>query len=96
MGGHARPPSAARPLLIERGGRSLSEDEVASLLRDRVIVLIPAYNERASVADVIARVPAVASGVETVVVVVDDGSRDGTATAAGAAGGVVVRHTRRR
>jgi glycosyltransferase involved in cell wall biosynthesis len=96
MGGHARPPSAARPLLIERGGRSLSEDEVASLLRDRVMVLIPAYNERQSVADVIERVPAVAGGVETVVVLVDDGSRDGTATVAGAAGAVVVRQARRR
>jgi len=96
MGGHARPPSEARPLSIERGGRSLSEDEVASLLRDRVMVLVPAYNERPSVADVIARVPPMAGGVQTVVVVVDDGSGDGTATAAAAAGAVVVRHPRRR
>jgi glycosyltransferase involved in cell wall biosynthesis len=60
------------------------------------MVLIPAYNERPSVADVIARVPVMAGGVQTVVVVVDDGSGDGTATAAAAAGGVVVRHPRRR
>ena len=60
------------------------------------MVLIPAYNERPSVADVIERVPAVAGGVETVVVLVDDGSRDGTATVAGAAGAVVVRQARRR
>jgi hypothetical protein len=96
MGGRARPSSAAGPLVIERAGRSLSEDELAPLLRDRVMVLIPAYNERASVGGVIARVPTQAGGAGTVVVVVDDGSGDGTAMVAGAAGAVVVRHARRR
>jgi glycosyltransferase involved in cell wall biosynthesis len=56
-------------------------------MRRRVIV-IPAYDE----ATTVARVVGDARRVGDVVVVVDDGSRDGTAAAARAAGAVVVRH----
>ena len=50
-------------------------------------VLIPAYNEEATIAEVVA--PALRSGLE--VVVVDDGSSDKTGEAAAAAGAKVVR-----
>ena len=51
-------------------------------------VLIPAYDAAPSVADVVARARAVLPAV----LVVDDGSRDGTAEAARAAGAEVVSH----
>ena len=46
--------------------------------RDKVAVVIPAYNEADSVADVIRQIPPEVCGVKTAVLVVDDGSRDGT------------------
>jgi glycosyltransferase involved in cell wall biosynthesis len=57
-------------------------------LFDRFDVVIPARNEETTVADVV-RAALAAPGVGQVVVV-DDGSTDGTATAAQAAGAVVV------
>lgn len=59
---------------------------------DRIAVVIPAYNEGANVASVIARVPDEVRGVKTAVLVVDDGSRDETSEAAARAGAVVARH----
>jgi glycosyltransferase involved in cell wall biosynthesis len=61
----------------------------ARLARLRRVAIVPAYNEAASVAVVIAEIRAVDPELE--VVVVDDGSRDGTANAAEAAGARVVR-----
>lgn len=53
----------------------------------KLVVTIPAYNEEATVGDVIREVPRTIPGVRRVeVLVVDDGSRDGTAAAALAAG----------
>jgi hypothetical protein len=60
--------------------------------RGRVAVVIPAYNESDSVAAVIARMPSQVCEVDTAVLVVDDGSRDGTADAAARAGAIVARH----
>jgi hypothetical protein len=60
--------------------------------RDRIAVVIPAYNEADSVADVIRQIPPEVSGVETAILVVDDGSRDGTAEVAEGAGAAVARH----
>jgi len=53
-------------------------------------VVIPAFNEAASVASVVTSLRAAASWHE--IVVVDDGSSDDTAAHAGAAGACVVRH----
>jgi hypothetical protein len=60
--------------------------------RDKVAVVIPAYNEADNVADVIRQVPPVVCGIQTSILVVDDGSSDGTDDAAARAGAVVARH----
>lgn len=60
--------------------------------RDKVAVVIPAYNEADSVASVIERIPEEVCGLETATLVVDDGSRDGTSDVAARAGAVVARH----
>jgi glycosyltransferase involved in cell wall biosynthesis len=52
-------------------------------------VVIPAYNEEPTVADVIGEIPASAAGLAIEVIVVVDGARDGTADAAGSAGALV-------
>lgn len=56
----------------------------------RLLVLIPAYNEEASLPRVIAGIRRVAPG--AAILVVDDCSRDGTSEAARGAGAWVVRH----
>ncbi|HEX6419102.1 MAG TPA: glycosyltransferase family 2 protein [Acidimicrobiales bacterium] len=53
-------------------------------------MLLPAHDEEATVAGVVRRAPAAVRGHPVEVVVVDDGSGDGTAAAAGAAGATVV------
>jgi glycosyltransferase involved in cell wall biosynthesis len=60
--------------------------------RDRVGVLIPAFNEADSIAWVLDRIPKSVCGLETAVLVVDDGSRDGTPEIATQHGAVVARH----
>lgn len=60
--------------------------------RDRVAVVIPAYNEADNVAAVLDRIPHEVCGEETVVLVVDDGSRDGTGDVARRHGAAVARH----
>jgi len=60
--------------------------------REKLAVLIPAYNEADSVGEVLARIPAEVCGLETAVLVLDDGSRDGTGDVAQRHGAVVARH----
>jgi hypothetical protein len=60
--------------------------------RDRVAVLVPAYDEAENIGSVLAAIPAAVCGVETATLVVDDGSRDGTGEVARAHGVVVARH----
>ena len=57
-------------------------------MTSRLLALIPAYNEAARVGDVVARTRPLVDEV----VVIDDGSRDGTAAVAGNAGAKVLRH----
>jgi glycosyltransferase involved in cell wall biosynthesis len=56
---------------------------------DPVVMLLPAHNEEATVADVIRRAPSAVAGHPVRVLVVDDGSTDATAATAVAAGAVV-------
>lgn len=63
--------------------------DVPPVTRERVLIVMPAYNEEASVASVIREVFAALPGVT--VLVVDDGSRDATAEVASRAGAVVAR-----
>ncbi len=60
--------------------------------RGRIAILIPAYNEAESIAHVLDGMPSKVCGVETAVLVVDDGSRDGTGDVAAEHGAVVARH----
>jgi glycosyltransferase involved in cell wall biosynthesis len=72
--------------MAEQTGLSLQESYRSSL------VLVPAYNAEATIADVIRGVKDVSPDLG--VIVVDDGSIDGTASAAEAAGARVIRHGR--
>ena len=59
---------------------------------DRVAVVIPAYNEEDNIGQVLPRIPATVCGLETAVLVVDDGSRDRTGEIARKHGAAVARH----
>jgi hypothetical protein len=60
--------------------------------RDKIGVLVPAYNEVESIAYVLDRIPDQVCGIDTAVLVVDDGSRDGTGEVAAQHGAAVARH----
>jgi Glycosyl transferase family 2 len=64
--------------------------------RDKVAVLIPAYNEAENIGVVLDQIPAEVCGLPTQVLVVDDGSRDGTAEVAAGHGALVARHVTNR
>lgn len=60
--------------------------------RNRIGIVIPAYNEADNIGYVIDQIPAEVCGLPTATLVVDDGSRDGTEEVAEAHGAVVARH----
>ena len=65
---------------------------------DRVSVVVPAFNEEGSVASVVAEIRdrLAQSGITVEIIVVDDGSTDGTAGVAHAAGARVIQHRSNR
>lgn len=58
----------------------------------KLVVLIPAYNEAEKIGGVIQMVPKSILGILTIVLVVDDGSKDQTVNISKKAGALVVRH----
>jgi Glycosyl transferase family 2 len=60
--------------------------------RGKVAILVPAYNEAENVGHVLDLMPAAVCGVDTAVLVVDDGSKDGTGDVAAEHGAIVARH----
>jgi len=60
---------------------------IMSLVEDQIIALVPAFNERRAIVPVVALTAA-----QMPVVVVDDGSTDGTGQAAAEAGAHILRH----
>ncbi len=59
----------------------------------KLVILIPAYNESESIAQVIRSMPEQIEGITHIqVLVVDDGSKDDTAVLAREAGAMVVSH----
>jgi hypothetical protein len=64
--------------------------------RGRIAILIPAYNEAENIGHVLDQMPTEVCGVQTSVLVVDDGSRDGTGDVAAAHGAAVARHVTNR
>ena len=85
----------ARQLSAVLEGLAWEEFRQAKLperFRGKVAVLIPAFNEAENVGQVLNLIPREVCGVETAVLVVDDGSRDGTGDVAAEHGAVVARH----
>jgi len=64
--------------------------------RGKIAILIPAYNEAENIGTVLGQIPAAVCGVGTEVLVVDDGSRDGTGDVAAEHGAAVARHVTNR
>ena len=63
----------------------------------KVLISVPAYNEATVIASVLNALPSELPGDTSVeVLVIDDGSDDGTADVAAAAGAIVVRHASNR
>ena len=68
------------------------EAKLPERFRDKIAVVIPAYNEDDSVGDVVRSIPKEVCGEQTAILVLDDGSRDDTSEEAAKAGAVVARH----
>jgi hypothetical protein len=64
--------------------------------KDRIAILVPAYNEAENIGHVLDDMPREVCGVATEVLVVDDGSRDGTGDVAAEHGAAVARHVTNR
>lgn len=96
---------ATRPGKAESGARSLApyvatvREEALRRFEERhrglrlapVVVVIAALDERGAIEDVVRRIPRPACGLPVDVIVVDDGSSDGTGQAAESAGALVAR-----
>jgi glycosyltransferase involved in cell wall biosynthesis len=73
----------------ERGPVATFLDAYPAGVGAPLAVIIPAYNEQATVGEVVRKIPADAGGLELEVIVVVDGARDETASRALAAGALV-------
>ncbi|MGH2941606.1 MAG: alkaline phosphatase family protein [Solirubrobacteraceae bacterium] len=82
------PPAAAR-------GRALVKEKGPSPgLAGRCLAVVPTLDEERVIGDVVARIPDTACGMRVDTLVIDDGSQDGTAAIARAAGAEVISNPR--
>ena len=89
----------ARQLSAALEGLAWEEFRQAHLperFKDKIAILVPAYNEADNIGTVLGQMPAEVCGVRTEVLVVDDGSRDGTGDVAAEHGALVARHVTNR
>jgi cellulose synthase/poly-beta-1,6-N-acetylglucosamine synthase-like glycosyltransferase len=89
----------ARQLSAALEGLAWEEFRQAGLpdrFRNKIAILIPAYNEADNIGHVLDQMPARVCGVATETLVVDDGSRDGTGDVAADHGAIVARHVTNR
>jgi Glycosyl transferase family 2 len=66
--------------------------ELPERFRGKIAILVPAYNEAENIGQVLDLMPAEVCEMSTAVLVVDDGSRDGTGDVAAEHGAIVARH----
>jgi hypothetical protein len=89
----------ARQLSAALEGLAWEEFRQAHLperFKDKIAILVPAYNEADNIGVVLDQMPAEVCGVRTEILVVDDGSRDGTGDVAAEHGALVARHVTNR
>jgi len=89
----------ARQLSAALEGLAWEEFRQAKLperFRGKIAILVPAYNEAENIGYVLDLMPSEVCGMPTAVLVVDDGSRDGTGDVAAEHGAAVARHVTNR
>lgn len=84
-------PDAAAGVAVESAHGPLATTDLAQRLGGRVAVVIPAYGEAANLVELLPSMPTRLEGVPVTILVVDDGSRDGTSEAAIGGGAIVAR-----
>jgi hypothetical protein len=78
-------------VLLSTAQGQLSAPEFSARFKDRVAIVIPAFDEAANLSDLLPRIPATVCGEPTAVLVIDDGSADETSEVAARASDAVAR-----